>query len=59
MFITTRVLLAVIIALFVVAFIEGVVIYIKQMEVWHLKNRLFEMSGLEPVLWEDDEWERQ
>lgn len=53
----TKILLACVIALFVAAFIEGIVIYIKQREIWHLKNRLWEYSGLEPVFWEEDKWD--
>ena len=48
-----------IIALFVVALVEGIVIYAQRYEIWRLKDKLFDMSGLEPVLWEDAEWESQ
>lgn len=48
-----------IIALFVTAFVEGIVIYFQRYEIWRLKDKLFDMSGLEPVLWEDAEWESQ
>lgn len=46
-----------IIVLFLAAFIEGVVIYSQRYEIWKLKDKLFDMSGLEPVFWEDAEWE--
>lgn len=55
----TEILLIVAIALFAVAAVEGVVIYIKQVQIWNLRLKLFDTSGLEPVFWEDAEWESQ
>ena len=52
----TKIILIVAIALFAIAFVEGVVLYIKQVEIWNLRTKLFDMSGLEPVFWEDAEW---
>ena len=52
-----KTLIIVAIALFAVAFVEGVVLYIKQLKIWKLRTKLFDMSGLEPVFWEDAEWE--
>ena len=53
----TKVLIIVAIALFAVAAVEGVLLYIKQVQIWNLRLKLFDMSGLEPVFWEDAEWE--
>ena len=53
----TKVLIIVAIALFCIAVVEGVVLYIKQVQIWNLRLKLFDMSGLEPVFWEDAEWE--
>lgn len=47
------------IAFFIIAFVEGIVIYVQRYEIWRLKDKLFDLSGLEPVLWEDAEWEHQ
>ena len=55
----TKILLIVAICLFCVAVVEGVLIYIKQVQIWNLRLKLFDMSGLEPVFWEDAEWEAQ
>lgn len=55
----TKVLIILAIALFTVAAVEGVVLYIKQVQIWNLRTKLFDMSGLEPVFWEDAEWESQ
>lgn len=52
-----KTLIIVAIALFVVAVVEGVLLYIKQVEIWNLHTKIFDMSGLEPVFWEDAEWE--
>ena len=53
----TKILAIVIITLFVVALVEGVFLYIKQLEIWNLRTKIFDMSGLEPVFWEDTKWQ--
>ena len=52
-----KALLIVAIALFVTALILGVIVAIQRREIWNLRLKLFDMSGLEPVMWEDAEWE--
>lgn len=54
-----KTLLIVAIALFSTALILGVIVAIQRREIWDLRLKLFDMSGLEPVMWEDAEWERQ
>ncbi len=54
-----KTLLIVAIALFAVALVLGVVVAIQRREIWGLRLKLFDMSGLEPVMWEDAEWESQ
>ena len=52
-----KTLLIVAIALFAVALVLGIVVAIQRREIWDLRLKLFDMSGLEPVMWEDAEWE--
>ena len=52
-----KILLIVAIALFVAALALGVIVAIQRREIWDLRLKLFDMSGLEPVIWEDAEWE--
>ena len=52
-----KTLLIVAIALFVTALVLGVIVAIQRREIWNLRLKLFDMSGLEPVMWEDAEWE--
>lgn len=54
-----KTLLIVAIALFAVALVLGIVVAIQRREIWDLRLKLFDTSGLEPVMWEDAEWERQ
>lgn len=52
-----KILLIVAIALFVASLVLGIVVAIQRREIWNLRLKLFDMSGLEPVIWEDAEWE--
>lgn len=52
-----KTLIIVAIALFVVALVLGIIVAIQRREIWDLRLKLFDMSGLEPVIWEDAEWE--
>ena len=52
-----KTLIIVAIALFVTALVLGVIVAVQRREIWNLRLKLFDMSGLEPVIWEDAEWE--
>ena len=53
------ILLILAITLMAVAFLELVVILIQRREIWNLRLKLFDASGLEPVFWEDAEWQER
>lgn len=49
-----KALLVYFLILLFIAIVEGVVIYYKQLEIYDLKNKLWNMSGLPPVFCDDD-----
>lgn len=43
--------------LMLVASLEAYIMYKQDLEINKLKSRLWDMSGLEPIFWEDNEWD--